>query len=466
MLKATVAAIAVVAVAAGCAAPARAPAAPASYAYVLIGPDGAAVARAITSSAACPAIDVDGAAQPMSLRASAATIPQRPSVTPAALSKPAAFPVTTCELALPRGTRRVAYAGRDLPLPKAEPRRIVVVGDTGCRILGPVSAQHCSDPKRWPFERVARAAAATAPDLVVHVGDYHYRESPCPPQAEGCAGSPWGYGWDAWEADLFAPAQALFAAAPWVVVRGNHETCSRAGQGWWRFLDPRPPARGQDCNLAADDATGDVSEPYAVPIGGAAKIVVFDSASVGNAPIPRDGALFRTYREQMQRALAPRPPTPTWLAVHHPPLAFAANPQQPAAPYPGNAGLQSVLDSLHGQAYFPADVQAVLSGHNHLFEMVSFASDHPAQFVSGNGGDAVDDPFPVPFPPGLVPAPGTRMSEIVGTNRFGFLVMERDGAAWIVRALDADGAQLTSCRLDARSARCTPITAPWTPPPT
>jgi hypothetical protein len=50
--------------------------------------------------------------------------------------------------------------------------------------------------------------------------------------------SPWGYGWDTWKADFFDPAQALLKAAPWVMVRGNHETCTRAGQGWWRFLDP------------------------------------------------------------------------------------------------------------------------------------------------------------------------------------------------------------------------------------
>ncbi len=459
-----VGALALVLVVAGCAGPVREPAAPADRAYVLLGPDGAPVARVITASADCPAIDVDGTPRPMSLRASAATLPQRPSVTPAAVSKPAAFPVTTCELAIPRGTRRASYAGRDLPLPKAEPRRIVVVGDTGCRILGPANAQHCSDPARWPFERVARAAAATAPDLVLHVGDYHYRESPCPPLAEGCAGSPWGYGWDAWNADFFEPASPLLAVAPWIVVRGNHETCNRAGQGWWRFLDPRPPARSQDCNAPADDATGDVSDPYAVPIGAATKILVFDSASVGNAPIPRDGALFATYRAQMQRAFAIGPPSATLVAVHHPPLAFAANPQRPDAPYAGNAGLQAVLDSLHGRAYFPPEVQAVLSGHNHLFEMVAFASDHPAQFVSGNGGDAVDDPFPDPFPPGLQPAPGTRMRELVGTNRFGFLVMERDGAGWTVRALDADGASLATCRLDSRQASCTPIRAPWIAP--
>ena len=56
------------------------------------------------------------------------------------------------------------------------------------------------------------------------------------------------------------------------------------------------------------------------------------------------------------------------------------------------------------------------------------------------------------------------MRQLVGTNRFGFLVMERDGAGWTVRALDADGAPLTTCRLDSRRASCAPIRAPWIAP--
>ena len=167
--------LALAALLAACAGPSVAPVAPRDFAYVVVGPDGRATARLITASATCPQLVVDGASHAMALRRAAGTIAQRASVTPSALSKAAAFPVTTCELAIPRDARRAVYAGRDLPLPKSDPRRIVVLGDTGCRILGPTDAQPCDDPARWPFARVARAAAATHPDLVIHVGDYHYR---------------------------------------------------------------------------------------------------------------------------------------------------------------------------------------------------------------------------------------------------------------------------------------------------
>ena len=57
-------------------------------------------------------------------------------------------------------------------------KRIVVIGDTGCRLKGD-NVQDCNDPAQWPFAAIARLAAARHPDLVIHVGDYHYRESPC-----------------------------------------------------------------------------------------------------------------------------------------------------------------------------------------------------------------------------------------------------------------------------------------------
>ena len=44
-------------------------AAPTRYAYVVLGEEGRAVARAITPAPTCPPIDLDGVAQPMDVRA-------------------------------------------------------------------------------------------------------------------------------------------------------------------------------------------------------------------------------------------------------------------------------------------------------------------------------------------------------------------------------------------------------------
>src|SRR4029078_370637 len=64
-----------------------------------------------------------------------------------------------------------------------------------------------------------------------------------PPSAAGnagCARSPYGDDWPTWKADFFAPAAPALRAAPWIVVRGNHQICRRAGPGYFRLLDPTP----------------------------------------------------------------------------------------------------------------------------------------------------------------------------------------------------------------------------------
>jgi hypothetical protein len=459
-----IAALALLAGLAGCAAPPRPEGAAPFHAYVVLGEDGRAVARVITAGAACPAIEVDGSARPMGVRAAPATLPLRPGRGDPATAKASAFPVLTCEAEIPAGAQRATVDGHALPLPRARPERIVVIGDTGCRLKRDDGVfQACNDAAAWPFATVAAAAAAYRPDLVIHVGDYHYREDPCPSGNAGCAASPWGYGWDAWDADFFAPARPLLAAAPWIVVRGNHESCGRAGQGWWRFLDPRRLAARQDCVDPADDATGDYSEPYAVPLGrgGDAQFVVFDSSLAGIAPLAPPAAMYGTYRAQLERAFALAGQRPqTFFMNHHPILAFAPNPTEPSAPYPGNRALQSVLASLQPTVLFPPTVQALLAGHVHLFEVVSFATPQPPQVVAGNGGTWVDPPLPIPFPGTATPAPGAVVAGLVATDRFGFLTMERAGDGWRLVARDARGAPMTACVLAGRKASCQPVPNP------
>ena len=452
---------------AGCAslapvAPVMRDADPIQATFVVLGPGGVAVARAITTEAACPSLEVDGALVPMNARAPAATMPLRPTLSTPALSKPSAFPVLTCETALAAGASRAVVGGHALPLPKRSPQRIVVIGDTGCRLKASDRAyQSCNDPLDWPFAQVAAAAAAAMPDLVIHVGDYHYRENACLPGDAGCAGSPWGYGWDTWDADLFTPARALLAAAPWIVVRGNHESCNRAGQGWWRFLDPRPLVPDRDCNDPAYDNVGDFSEPYAVPLAADTQFIVFDSSKVGVRSLATTDPMYRVYNAQMQQAFALGSGVAhNFFMSHHPILGFAPNPTvRPTGLYPGNEALQSVLQPINAQLLFPPNVQAQISGHFHLFEMVSFATPQPTQIISGNGGSWADVPLPLPLPRGATPAPGAVIESIVSTSQYGFMIIERgtDGA-WRIEAKDRRGQLFTACTLRDGKTRCMPET--------
>jgi hypothetical protein len=428
---------------------------PAEVAFVVIGENGAATARLITAAADCPRLTVDGQAMPMRVRVERSNIPARAGQPPA----PPSSAVLACEAPIPAGSLSASVAGKRLPLPQAAPGRIVVIGDTGCRLKGK-EAQECNDPERFPFARVAASAAAFRPDLVIHVGDYHYREDPCPAGKAGCAGSPFGYGYDAWAADFFTPARSLLAAAPWVLARGNHESCTRAGQGWWRWLDPRPYEAGRNCDLPANDALGEYSDPYAVPLGEGAQLIVFDTANTSYKGLPqadpRRAAYAETYRKI--EALARRAPYNIGVD-HHPLLAFGASRDAKsgeATLFGGDRGLLDAFGDVD-PLYLPRSFGMLLSGHVHLWEQTSFASEHPTQFVSGFSGTAEDIvPLPALPPPGKTPAPGAIVEHMSSwIDGFGFMTMERTGAeSWLVKVWDRDGRERNSCTVEGRKSRC------------
>ncbi|HUO92823.1 MAG TPA: metallophosphoesterase, partial [Rhizomicrobium sp.] len=257
--------------------------------WVQMAPGGVSEARAVVRGDTCPAAVIDGVSVPMQTRASPND----------------AFPVRLCAVTLAPTVRQVSVGGAKLLAPKPEPARILVLGDTGCRIKGS-TVQACNDPAKWPFPQVAAQAAKLRPDLVIHVGDYLYRESKCPAGDARCAGSPSGDNWTTWDADFFTPARPLLEAAPWVIVRGNHEECARAGTGFLRLLGPLPVVEGAPC---VEHVT-----PYAVSLGKVTLIVTDNANAVDIMP---SDALVETYRQDF-RAIGKLASGETWVAGHHP----------------------------------------------------------------------------------------------------------------------------------------------------
>ncbi len=429
-------------------------------AYVVLGENGTAVARILTTDAECPLIRFDTSEVRMDVRAVPESLPLRATRSLPTDSKPAVFPLLTCEKEIPTNPRSATIGDFVLPLPRTEIKRIVVIGDTGCRLKKSDGAyQACNDSNRYPFATVAAAAANWKPDLVVHVGDFQYRENACPADNPGCAGSPWGYGWDTWQADFFTPGATLLKAAPWVMVRGNHESCARAGQGWWRMIDPRPLLPGRDCNDPANDEQGDYSDPYAVPLGSDAQLIVLDTSNTTGDIIPSGDIRQDKYRDAYHKLeqLSQRANF-NIVANHHPILGlFAGQDKQGKVNLqPGNQGLQSVFGAVN-PLILPPRVNVLLSGHLHVWQEVSFSSPHPTQFVAGFSGTMEDlVPLPEQLPPGTFPAPGAvieRHSSWV--NGFGFMTMERTGAQqWSVKVWDAAGRQLNSCDIYGRHSAC------------
>ena len=397
----------------------------------------------------------------MDLRAAAEVLPLRSTRSAPADSKPAAFPLRTCEKQLPANTVTASIDGTPLPLPAAEARRIVVIGDTGCRLKKSDSAyQPCNDPQRYPFAKIAASAAAWKPDLVIHVGDYHYRENACPEGNTGCAGSSWGYGWDAWRDDFFAPAQPLLQAAPWVLVRGNHESCARAGQGWWRLLDPRPLQAGRDCNRDADDVLGDYSDPYAVTLGTGAQLVVLDTSNTTGTPIPEGDIRREKYRDMYRKLdLLSQQADYTIGINHHPILGFDARQDKVSGKVtllPGNQGIQSVFGAIN-PLLLPPRVNALLSGHIHVWQEVSFSTPHPTKFITGFSGTMEDIvPLPATLPAGATPAAGAVVANHSSwVDAFGYMTMERRGAQqWDIRVWDVAGREVNRCSVEGSKSVC------------
>ncbi|TMI01867.1 MAG: hypothetical protein E6H46_11360 [Betaproteobacteria bacterium] len=149
---------------------------------------------------------------------------------------------------------------------------------------------------------------------------------------------------------------------------------------------------------------------------------------------------------------------------HHPILAFAPDSRtQPTGLYPGNESLQSVLQPINAEMLFPKNVDALVSGHVHLVEIVSYATPQPTQIVSGNGGSWADMPLPHDLPPGATPAPGAVVESFVTTDRYGYMTLERDaeaGGAWRIEARDREGRVITTCSLRDRKTRCIPEALP------
>jgi hypothetical protein len=380
-----------------------------------------AEARAAVGPGGCAQALIDG--RPVAMTQRAPSTPEFPQV---------------CALALPAGAASVTVDGRALPLPAAEPRRIVILGDTGCRIKD-LTVQACNDAKAWPFAEVSRLAAAQKPDLVIHVGDYYYRESPCPLRLKACAGSPSGDRWDTWNAEFFGPAAPLLAAAPWVFARGNHETCDRGGRGWYLLLDAGPAP--ETCRV--------IAPPFAVQAGDLSLFVIDSSHSPDRK---HEGADVLALSSQLDRLGAALDTGKGWIVTHRPvwglvPVARLG----PTAPF--EVGLNfTEQDAFRGRAL--NGVQMVVSGHVHHFQALDFGAKRPAQLVVGTGGDIGEKAD--------LPRVYTERREIDGLDagvfsfsRYGYYLMEKDGEDWVGTFHDQDDLVRARCRLHERRLSCT-----------
>ncbi len=363
-----------------------------SSAWVQLGPDGLMSVRTLVpGQGPCPVLN--------SAKKSFTMSPRAP------LS--ADFPTLICEANLAQGADPLRLQGQGLPSFKKSPTKIVVIGDTGCQVVekkGEVHTQNCNSKKHWPFSQIAKAAAQWHPDLVLHVGDYHYRETACPEGDTDCEGITPGDNLISWQEDFLTPAEPLLKAAPWVFVRGNHELCARGGQGWFHLLDPRPYS--QNCI--------DQTPPYWLDLDHHA-VAVIDSAddkniqpSLDQLPLPKNSL--------------------RWLALHRPFLTTGADDETTTR----QAQLkESFVDQL----------SAVFTGHQHRFSLNQFSDRRPPEIISGNGGTKLEK----------APKEIEQANVYRDASDFGFLTLEKmDSLTWQVVEHDREGNEVMKCLLNER----------------
>jgi len=309
--------------------------------------------------------------------------------------------VTVCAAAAPSDTIRVEF-NAIVTISVTEywstnrPQKIVLFGDTGCK-----SDQGC-DNVNWPFAKIIRQATGEKPGLVVHLGDYIYQGTD---------------NWVTWKKYFFDPAKSLLEAAPWILVRGNHERCSSDSypRGFYLLFGDGP---AMACN-----STSELSKPYAIDLSKQLRLIVADSAAAyaregvespafvsecgtrGQLILDPDEAkvcaavmdVLRGVRHLVPPSLSARTSggdtairQQVWLATHVPVFGFERHNGIDVIPSP----TAMMLAAWRGVKISGIDL--IVSGDRHLYQVVKTKSE-PRQVSVGTGGVLLDDlPFLTP----------------------------------------------------------------------
>jgi hypothetical protein len=436
------------------------------YAWVQMLPEGSdngRLARAIVANSdQCPTITVGEASWRMDYRPAPAR---------------AAFPILLCEARIDsHSPARIGFV--TLPSRQDDPTHIVAIGDTGCRMVHWTS-QPCFSGEQWPFAAIASNAAkaigeARLPSVIIHVGDYHYREHVCLDGNPDCGGSPYGDNWATWEEEFFKPARPLLLAAPWVLLRGNHEDCNRAGAGWSFFFALPNPA-GKEPTKACESELGG----YSVAIGYTAdhnrrSLFVFDTAAEADSHgIVARCETFIKWFGQLEVSKAEN-----WLALHQPlwPRNSDGSPSDLEAPKaPCTDATKSALDAIRTRfdtAKPQRLARLVLAGDTHLFQFFRPDNDNfPVQLVVGNGGTSLDKLKKSGVAEIVASASDTPITSygVMGSSlsvaRHGYTTLRRDEWIWTVQAHDIRGKSFVTCHVKEGPDETSPEMRPCSVPP-
>lgn len=380
-------------------------------------------------------------------------------------------PLIVCSAPIPKGARQASIAGKVIPaaMPR-EIQRMALLGDSGCRVTS-WEVQNCSDPAQWPLSRIGQSVATDKPDVIVFNGDFFYREAPCPTGQETlCAASPGqipglpftdsAYGW---MADVFVPLAPMLSAAPLVVIRGNHEECSRGGNGYFYFFDPR---QGTTSTCAPLMVNGVPTAPAMAPTATypidlrvsstrTLRLAIVDSSGGNDLSVSPYAVIQRPAYEQAASMAMPGAGRESWLITHRPIFGFASS----VFDAPGQAVVWGSADQAAAAWGLLGNYDLVFSSHMHIAEVVQLPG-LPSQLILGNAGTLLDPVSGYDLPtqgftvgPGQTyPVPRSAWVDV----RFGYAIATPQEApgTWRLQMRDPAGADFATCGLRNQQLYC------------
>lgn len=433
-------------------------------AFTLMAPKSVAqsqlVARAIISGGGCPALKVTKpsgkvSSLPMSVR-------PRPGNTGNYFAD-----VVVCTRQLPSVAATATIWGRTVPAKMpANIDRMALFADTGCRIAEfgtTYDVQKCNQPSTgWPLNQIARSIAADKPDVILNPGDYYYREVSCPVQfswaKSACGGSPdapsAGFPFTdtaaGWRADVFTPMAPLFPVAPIAMLRGNHEACFRAGNGFFYFLDPRPGTSGLcspvssqgKLHPAANATTPTWSVDLDLIKGRTLRVAMVDSAYGNDASVTPWAATQRPTYQAAATLTKPGANQEAWLMTHRPVI--------------GHNSAWISADQTAASVGLLGTYNLVLSSHIHIVQGIKIPG-LPPSLVMGNGGTALDrkpGPMTTPLSTGGTTFPMATTDWSAAKWGYALATAGSANGRWTIRQKSQSGSTFATCQLNNRAMTC------------
>lgn len=392
-----------------------------------------------------------------------------------------------------------AYA---LPALPETANKIIVVGDTGCRLKGKKN-QDCNDTdsasptKGWPFARVMEKITAQKADAILYMGDFHYREDAClPGNQDKCGGSPWskdakGQHWKSWRDDWFNPARAALLTAPWVMLRGNHEDCTRAWRGFQLFMAQGPVG-------GASDACPEMLPSYKIGLQmdptSQVTLAVLDTAMNGQQVL--DANACQSWGQGVQGLIADAAARPAdhWLTLHHPVYLWKDNTggqgvKPSAVPcdssnmyFKAQNYVQNVMNTAAAKGH--ATQGMIFTGHAHMWQWNKPSeAAYSHQMIVGHGGTLLHKAKNYGIPPGQIGIDNTSTTTVYANKQqswttmdivFGYQLMERVVMTnvpawdnpWRIEMLDLNDTRKRFCLYGATPGAAAAVaeSVPWPSP--